>query len=74
MTRGAARLKQLLSGHGEQRKFVNRCKKKGLRVDEPMVSRWVRGERKPTPEQMAALEDIAGIPMRAWVEEAKGAA
>lgn len=73
-TRGSKKLKELLAGHGKQRKFVALCAKKGLAIDEPTVSRWVRAERKPTREQMAKLEDIVGIPMRAWVEEAKGAA
>lgn len=73
-TRGSKKLKELLAGHGKQRAFVIMCAKKGLRVDEPTVSRWVRGERKPTPEQMAKLEDLVGIPMRAWVEGVRGAA
>lgn len=41
-----------------------------LGVSPQAVSGWVIGKSKPTPELMARIEDLVGIPMRAWTEEA----
>lgn len=71
MTRGSEQLRQLLP-HGEQKKFVdkfNEGRDEGQRIDQSMVSRWASGKRPPAPEYMARIEDLLGIPMRAWVEE-----
>lgn len=42
---------------------------KELGVSPQAVSGWVVGRAKPTPELMARIEDLFGIPMRAWTEE-----
>ncbi len=49
---------------------------KRLNVSPQAVSGWVSGKSKPTPDLMAKLEDLLGIPMRAWTEpsEEEGAA
>lgn len=39
-----------------------------LDVSPQAVSAWLRGDAKPDPEKMAKLEDLLGIPMRAWLE------
>lgn len=73
MTRGSELLRSHLAGHGEQQKFVdkfNEGRAEGDRIDAPMVSRWKSGKRPPAPEFMARIEDLTGIPMRAWVEPA----
>lgn len=35
-------------------------------VDQSVVSRWVRGERRPDPRMRARLEDLYGIGWRLW--------
>ena len=40
-----------------------------LGVSPQAVSGWVTGKSKPEPKYMAKLEDLLGIPMRAWMEE-----
>jgi transcriptional regulator with XRE-family HTH domain len=40
-----------------------------LGVSPQAVSGWVVGKSKPAPEQMVRIEDLFGIPMRAWTEE-----
>jgi hypothetical protein len=75
MTRGSELLKAHLAAHGEQQNFVNRFNEgrpEGDRIDAPMVSRWKSGKRPPAPEFMARIEDLTGIPMRAWVEPPEG--
>jgi transcriptional regulator with XRE-family HTH domain len=42
-----------------------------LGVSPQAVSGWVTGRAKPTPELMARLEDLLGIPMRSWTEPAE---
>lgn len=37
-----------------------------LDVSPQAVSDWVRGDCQPKPELMAKIEDLLGIPMRAW--------
>lgn len=41
---------------------------KKLNVSPQAVSGWVSGKSKPSPELMARLEDLLGIPMRSWTE------
>ena len=41
---------------------------KELGVSPQAVSGWVIGRAKPTPDLMARIEDLLGIPMRAWTE------
>jgi transcriptional regulator with XRE-family HTH domain len=41
---------------------------KRLGVSPQAVSGWVTGKSKPAPDVMARLEDLLGIPMRAWTE------
>jgi transcriptional regulator with XRE-family HTH domain len=40
-----------------------------LGVSPQWVSDWVHGRAKPGVDLMAKLEDLLGIPMRAWTEE-----
>ncbi len=40
-----------------------------LGVSAQSVSDWVAGKSKPKPDLMAQIEDLTGIPMRAWTEE-----
>ncbi len=40
-----------------------------LDVSAQAVSDWVAGKSKPKPDLMAQIEDLTGIPMRAWTEE-----
>ncbi len=71
MTRGSEMLKAALARHGAQQDFVtkfNEGQPEAKRIDAPMVSRWKSGQRPPAPEFMARIEDLTGIPMRAWVE------
>ncbi len=73
MTRGSELLKAHLAEHGAQQDFVilfNEGREKPDQIDAPMVSRWKSGERPPAPKFMARIEDLTGIPMRAWVEPA----
>jgi transcriptional regulator with XRE-family HTH domain len=39
-----------------------------LEVSPQAVSEWVRGAKQPSAERMAQIEDLLGIPMRAWTE------
>ena len=39
-----------------------------LGVTPQAVSGWIRGKAVPGPETLRALEDVTGIPMRAWTE------
>jgi transcriptional regulator with XRE-family HTH domain len=41
-----------------------------LGVTPQAVSGWIKGKAVPTPETLRALEDVTGIPMRAWTEPA----
>lgn len=42
---------------------------KELDVTPQAVSAWINGRTTPTPDRMAKLEELLGIPMRAWTEE-----
>lgn len=44
-----------------------------LDVDPETVRRWARGLAVPPAAKLAALEDLLGIPMRAWTEDAPSA-
>jgi transcriptional regulator with XRE-family HTH domain len=39
-----------------------------LGVTPQAVSGWIKGRSVPTPEMLSKLEDVTGIPMRAWTE------
>lgn len=39
-----------------------------LGISKQTVSDWVAGRSRPEPERMAKLEEMLGIPMRAWTE------
>ena len=41
-----------------------------LGVSPQAVSGWIKGKAVPAPEKLRALEDVTGIPMRAWTEPA----
>jgi transcriptional regulator with XRE-family HTH domain len=41
---------------------------KRLNVSPQAVSDWVAGKSKPRADLMAQIEDLLGIPMRAWTE------
>lgn len=73
MKRGTELLREKLAGHGKQADFVRRFNADygGRPVDAPMVTRWVKGERLPSREHMARIEDMEAIPMRAWAEESE---
>lgn len=43
-----------------------------LGVSRQAVSGWVNGDFLPSPDMMARIEDILGIPMRSWTEELPG--
>ncbi len=47
-----------------QREFARR-----LGVSNQAVQNWLGGKAVPEPQNMAAIEELLGIPMRAWVEE-----
>lgn len=41
-----------------------------LEVTPQAVSQWLRGENLPRPSTMRRLEELTGIPMQEWMEEA----
>lgn len=41
---------------------------RSLRVTRQAVANWLTGESLPSPRLMARIEDLTGIPMRAWTE------
>lgn len=43
-----------------------------LGVSKQAVYAWVNGLARPTSDKLAELEDLAGIPMRAWTEPPEG--
>lgn len=71
MNRGAQRLAALLSKHGSKKEFADQ-----LGIEPSILSHWLKGDRRPTPQQRARIEDERGIGWRLWDEEieAKGAA
>lgn len=40
-----------------------------LEVSPQAVSDWLRGDSVPKPNLMAKIEDLLGVPMRAWTVE-----
>jgi len=42
-----------------------------LGISKQTVSDWVAHRSRPEPERMAQLEELLGIPMREWTEEAE---
>lgn len=69
MNRGAERLAELFPNHGDQKKIA-----KDVGTDQSVVSRWIRGERKPKVPQRAKLEDLYGIGWRLWDDDVADAA
>jgi ribosome-binding protein aMBF1 (putative translation factor) len=67
MTKGARKLKELVSPKVTQEELSAK-----LGVTQQSISSWIVGRAKPTPERMAVLEDLLGIPMRDWTEEDEG--
>lgn len=79
MTRGEQLLKKHLSERGSQAKLVaalNKARPKGFQwvADAPMVSKWAAGKGRPALKWLPLLEDVTGIPMRAWTQELPGRA
>jgi len=65
MNRGALALQKKVAERGEKAKLA-----RDLDVGLDVVSRWVSGERLPTPKQRAEIEDRLKISWRLWDEEA----
>lgn len=40
-----------------------------LGVTRQAVGNWLAGTHLPSPDLMARIEDLTGIPMRAWTED-----
>jgi transcriptional regulator with XRE-family HTH domain len=62
-SKASKQLRELLSPKLTQVELAER-----LQVTQQAVSSWVSGRTAPKRKYMAALEDLAGIPMRAWTE------
>ena len=43
---------------------------RALRVSPQAIDAWMRGVAKPVDEHRLKLEELLGIPLRAWVEPA----
>ena len=69
-TKGSEELRRLLTPPAMSQAEVARK----LGVTPQSVSGWVQGRCKPDPARMAQLEELLGIPMRAWVESQPEAA
>jgi len=41
-----------------------------LKVSVQAVSQWLRGDNLPRPDHMRKLEELTGIAMQEWLEEA----
>lgn len=65
LSEGARRLKTLVD-RGELAKRLD--------VSRQAVSSWLLGHSVPSPERMAELERVYGIPMRTWTEPASDSA
>lgn len=44
---------------------------RALHVTPQAVADWLRGDSAPRAELMAKIEDLLGIPMRAWTESSE---
>lgn len=44
-----------------------------LGVTKQAIYAWLNGIARPTPDKMAKIEDLTGIPMRSWAESSQGA-
>lgn len=63
--------KPLSEGARQLKKLVDRGElAKRLDVSRQAVSSWLLGHSVPSPERMAELERVYGIPMMAWTEPA----
>lgn len=64
MNRGAQKLRSLLEKRGAKKGFAA-----WIGIDQPMLSHWLSGDRRPDPKQRAKIEDEHGIGWRLWDEE-----
>jgi len=63
LSKGANMLRECISPKFSQTEIAER-----LGVTKQAVYAWVNGHGRPTPDKLAKLEDLTGIPMRAWAE------
>jgi transcriptional regulator with XRE-family HTH domain len=67
--------KPLSAGARELKRLVSRGELAGrLKCSRQAISLWLSGDSIPSPDRMAELERIYGIPMRLWTEDAEPAA
>lgn len=62
-SKGAEMLRACISPKFSQAEIASK-----LNVTKQAVYAWVNGLSQPTPAKLAELEDVTGIPMRAWTE------
>jgi len=60
---GAQKLREALSPKFTQAEFAEK-----LGVTKQAIHAWLSGNARPTADKMAKIEDLTGIPMRAWAE------
>ncbi len=71
MTKAAQKLRERLQPRREPDVPATQAElARRLGVSQQAVSSWLSGGTTPTAENMAAIEDLFGIPMREWVEAA----
>jgi transcriptional regulator with XRE-family HTH domain len=70
VSQGAAKLNELLAPKPALGFNASELARR-LGVTRQAVTGWLKGKNLPSPELMARLEDLAGIPMRAWTEPAQ---
>lgn len=68
LSRGAEKLADVLTPRTEAGFSASDLARK-LGVTPQSVSGWIRGKATPSPDLLVKLEDLLGIPMRAWTEE-----
>lgn len=64
LTRGAALLRKKCVPELTQQDLASK-----VGVSQQAVSNWLSGYARPSRDAMAKLEDLLGIPMRAWTQE-----
>lgn len=65
-TIGARRLREKLSEKLDGKPGTQADLARALGVTAQSVGQWISGETTPRTEHLAAIEDLFGIPMRAW--------
>jgi transcriptional regulator with XRE-family HTH domain len=66
--------KPLSAGAKKLKSLVNRGELAArLKCSRQAISLWLSGDSIPSPDRMAELEKIYGIPMREWTEIAEDA-